>query len=205
MADNIDLTPQGGGGMCIGAFALQPADIIVTRASATMSKVIRWGTSSPVSHAMLYVGNDRVVEAIGEGVVERSVFAALDGDNLAVAYRHAGLTGSQAAQIVKFARSKIGAGYDTLGAASAGMTHPVAGWTVVAVGGVGLYLVVLAGGRSDRFFCSELVLQAYKQAGVPLTSMSPSKSSPERIVEATATGQLQYVGHLMTSEAVPAT
>lgn len=83
----IALTPAGGGGCCIGDAALRPADIIVSTTGAAVSGVIRVGTGSPVSHAALYAGNGEVIEAIGQGVVQRGLDKALADDLLAVAYR----------------------------------------------------------------------------------------------------------------------
>src|SRR6476620_6347967 len=56
----IPLDP-GIGGMSIGVDALQPADIIVSTARHAVSYAIRAGTLSAVSHAMLYVGDGRVI------------------------------------------------------------------------------------------------------------------------------------------------
>jgi hypothetical protein len=58
--------------------------------------------------------------------------------------------------------------------------------------------------RNDRFFCSQLVLQAYQEAGLPLTTVNPLLVSPadllhmrEGDVPSVKTEQaLQYVGHL---------
>ncbi len=52
--------------------------------------------------------------------------------------------------------------------------------------------------ENDSFFCSELVLAAYRDAGVPLTSTPPHWSSPGDIAELSWTGPLSYVGHLKT-------
>ena len=66
----IELDP-GVGGQCVGESALEAGDLIVSTTAARVSRGIRTATSSPVSHAMLYVGNGQVIEAIQEGVVER--------------------------------------------------------------------------------------------------------------------------------------
>ena len=68
-AFEIPLDP-GVGGMSIGVDALQPADIIVSTARHAVSYAIRAGTLSAISHAMLYVGNGKVIEAVGSGVRE---------------------------------------------------------------------------------------------------------------------------------------
>ncbi|HVE55176.1 MAG TPA: distant relative of cell wall-associated hydrolase, partial [Ramlibacter sp.] len=59
-------------------------------------------------------------------------------------------------------------------------------------------------GRNDRFFCSQFVLEAYKRAGLPLTTADPRLLTPgdllhmrEGDVPSVRSHQaLQYVGHL---------
>lgn len=70
---------------------------------------------------MIYIGHGMVVEAITDGVVRRPLADALRGPRLGVAYRHSGISESQAAQIVQCAtRQQLAkAGYDWLGAANA--------------------------------------------------------------------------------------
>jgi hypothetical protein len=48
----------------------------------------------------------------------------------------------------------------------------------------------------DKFYCSELVLEAYRLAGLPLIAGSPGTSDPNQIVQAYHNGTLEYVGHL---------
>jgi hypothetical protein len=59
-------------------------------------------------------------------------------------------------------------------------------------------------GRSDRFFCSQFVLEAYNRAGLPLTTADPRLLTPadllhmrEGDVPSVRSHQaLVYVGHL---------
>ena len=68
----------------------------------------------------------------------------------------------------------------------------------------GIALVQLGLGPNDRFFCSQLVLEAYKRAGLPLTDADPRLAAPvdllhmrEGDVPSVKTHQaLSYVGHL---------
>ena len=103
----IALDP-GIGGCSVGDLALQAADIIISTTGAIISGAIRIGTSSVVSHGALYCGSGSVIEAIGQGVVSRSIYDSLADDALAVAYRHPAVTSSIAAAIVAFASSHIG-------------------------------------------------------------------------------------------------
>jgi len=49
-----------------------------------------------VSHAMLYIGNGQVIEAVQGGVVVRSLQSALSDASLAVAYRSTDMDVGQA-------------------------------------------------------------------------------------------------------------
>jgi cell wall-associated NlpC family hydrolase len=198
MSTRIPLDP-GVGGRSIALAALQTADIIVSTTRAAVSGAIRFGTASEVSHAMLYAGNGRVIEAIGSGVVERNLSEAIADAQLAVAYRYQNL-GARGSAIVSFARRQVGSAYDTGGAALSGITHHRAAALSMASPLLGIILLTAAiTERRDRFFCSELVLQAYESAGVRLTPIASRAASPQRIIEAVASQELRYVGHLKTS------
>ena len=192
----IPLTPTSGGGQCIGTGALRPADIIVSTTAAGISRTIRFATSSVVSHAMLYAGNDNVIEAIGEGVVRRTLRLATSHATLAVAYRHRNVTADVGASIVRYAEQFIGRDYDAAGAAGAGIADN--GVICVAVGIVPC-LAARAGAFNSRddFYCSELVLEAFRLGGVPILDAAPSMSTPQHLVSAHSSGKLQYVGHVV--------
>jgi len=174
----IALDP-GVGGCSIGDSALQPADIIVSTTRATVSGVIRVGTRSVVSHATLYAGSGSVIEAIGQGVVSRSLEDALADDALAVAYRSPDLPSSVANAIIKYAAAQIGTPYSIAGAVLS--SDPIA--------------CRLAGPRPASFFCSQLVIRAYEQGGRPLTSIPAQCVTPDELATI-ATRALRYVGHL---------
>jgi cell wall-associated NlpC family hydrolase len=181
--------------MCIADSALAIGDIIVSTTSAIGSGVICMTTFSNVSHAMLYVGNGQVIEAIGNGVVERTLPTALGGATVAVAYRRSALTPNQAAAVVSFVRRQVGNGYDHTGAVGAGLrANPVlcivSGIVVCTAAHTGLLQ------RRERFYCSELVLEAFRQAAVPIVAHQPGVSTPQDIVTAYGSGTLEYVGHL---------
>lgn len=199
---NIPLTPTGGGGMCLADSALQPADIIVSTASGAVSGGIRLGTVSQVSHTALYAGEGKVIEAIGEGVVMRSLGASLNDHYLAVAYRVRGLQDLTATQIVNFMRSKLGRKYDTVGAAAAGSRGPIGGVVCVEVFGIIPCAAAQAGAfkSRDKFYCSQIVLEAYRRAGASFLDQNPNTSYPQDIVTAYSRGKLMYVGHLIAGK-----
>ncbi|RYY65355.1 MAG: distant relative of cell wall-associated hydrolase, partial [Comamonadaceae bacterium] len=68
----------------------------------------------------------------------------------------------------------------------------------------GLALVQLGVSRNDRFFCSQFVLEAFNQAGAPITAADPRWVSPADLLHMRegdvpsipAHQPLRYVGHL---------
>jgi cell wall-associated NlpC family hydrolase len=97
---------------------------------------------------------------------------------LAVAYRHPDVTPQIAQAVVAYASAQINKKYDLTGAALA----------------QGLICRV----RDDKqtaFFCSELVMEAFKQAGVPLGTMPSQCYTPGDVAEI-GIQRLIYVGHL---------
>lgn len=181
----IALDP-GVGGVCIDGSALQPADIIVSTTKAGLSLGIRMGTRSAVSHAALYVGNLEVIEAIGAGVVRRSLDAALADDVLAVAYRSPDMKPGIAQKILKYAADQR----------DARASYSIRG----AVLSTDKILCRIISPRPATFFCSQLVFEAYKQGGLPLTSMPSQCVTPQVAVEV-AIQRLVYVGHLLGNTA----
>lgn len=193
----IPLDP-GRGGRSIGLDALRPADIIVSTTDAAISQAIRAASGSSVSHAILYAGQGKVVEAIGEGVVERRLSQAVDDASLAVAYRRPNLNHEQAQRIVAFARQQVGKAYDTRGLAGHGL-YTIARGTWVRAG-------ILSDDDArlnteiqddDAFFCSELVMAAYAQGGDPLVRQPAHTASPDDLANLRLNGSLRYVGHLV--------
>lgn len=176
LSREIPLDP-GPGGRSIGPDALSTADLILSTTSAAVSRTIRIATASTVSHAALYIGGQQVIEAIGSGVTIRTLAAALADDTLAVAYRNPSMTPSIAAHIVASAGRFLGRSYSVAGAAAS------------------TDAILCRVNQSDSFFCSQLVLEAYRLGGLPL-STSPSQCVTPGDVVYIARHSLQYVGHL---------
>jgi cell wall-associated NlpC family hydrolase len=174
----IALDP-GVGGRSIPDTMLEPADVIVSTTSVPVSGVIRVGTLSVVSHAALYAGSGSVVEAIGQGVVSRSTTDSLSDDALAVAFRSPKMTLAIAANIIAFASKQIGLPYTVVGA-------------LLSIDQIKCRIV---GPRPGKFFCSQLVIESYRQGGLPLTTAPAQCVTPQDVVDI-ATNDLTYVGHL---------
>jgi hypothetical protein len=206
-SNDIPLDP-GNGGRSIGPDAMEPGDIIVMTGNAAVSRAIRLATDSKVSHAALYIGDGEVVEAIGSGVVRRSLAQSLHDANLAVALRRPGLSAAQRQQIVDFAVAQVGRSYDVNAifrhakitmlpsicrAMPAGAARTLCNTEALRVRlGVGEEM------NDNEFICNELVLRAYQEAGASLTGRHPELNDPQDIVEMQLDGRLHYVGHLLT-------
>jgi N-acetylmuramoyl-L-alanine amidase/cell wall-associated NlpC family hydrolase len=196
----IPLDP-GSGGRSIAADALRKGDLIVSTTPQVQSIGIRSVTQGPVSHALVYIGDGEVVEAIGRGVVRRSIQDALADDTLAVAFHYPNITDSQAQQVRDYAIQQVGKAYNFVGLVDpleAMMQHEECAklpneWLQQQC--AALRVKVPLGSGNDRFFCSQLVLEAYRQAGIPLTKDEPVWHSPDEIARL-GFKQLEYVGHL---------
>jgi hypothetical protein len=177
------------GGRSIGPEALLAGDIIVSTTPHINSTVVRFATQAPVSHAALYVGNpDCVVEALSQGVIEQTLAASLADGSLAVAFRVPGLTPEQAQLAANYAVSQVGKRYDYWEAFLAGVTQSSPSVAQA------LRLVDL-NNPDQKFFCSELVIEAFARAGHPLTTIRSDEVLPDAI---RALG-MEYVGHLKSS------
>lgn len=170
---------------------LVDADIILTSRSFADSKVsgiIKVGTLSPYSHAMLYAGNGLMVEAIGEGIVTRVVAEAIAGCDKRTVYRHSGATPDKQQRIIAFAMTKLGGKYAMPGVLS-GSGLAVVGYAPVALplmlGRTLTNAAMEAMGKKRSYFCSELVTDAYLSVGLALGiyGRTPSLMNPGDIGE----------------------
>lgn len=178
--------------------SLNVGDIILLTTNTIFSRVIRVQHDAPVSHAMVYVGLGKVVEAILDGVVLRSLSEAIEDATVAVALRDPRMTPKKAEQVSKFASDKVGRSYDKWGAVYMTLFRHICSdkkgedpercqrWVWIYLGTE----------TDDEWFCSELVLAAYKHAGIPLTTGEPHWASPGDIANLMLNRQLIYVGHL---------
>ncbi|MFN9478029.1 MAG: hypothetical protein ACK6C0_00840 [Betaproteobacteria bacterium] len=211
LIQNKSLTPVEGGRVALAADLL-PGDILLSASAGLVSVGIRALTVSPVSHAALYVGNGEVAEAVRSGVQLRRIEVVLAEESVVVALRHPALDATTAERIGEFARAAVGGRYDTVGVLLhapfslqrracelPGLTSFLREACLSA-----LATLQLGGGSNDRFFCSEFVLAAYAQAGLPITRERPHWVSPEDLLHMRAGDvsslpveqPLAYVGHL---------
>ncbi|RYY95036.1 MAG: distant relative of cell wall-associated hydrolase, partial [Comamonadaceae bacterium] len=105
----------GNGGTLVDATALEAGDILLTSVETLNSIGIRLGTFSPVSHAVLYLGDGQIAEAVGTGVRARSIGEVLDEEHMVVAFRPQGLLPAHAEKMRDWALTQVGTRYNTTG------------------------------------------------------------------------------------------
>jgi hypothetical protein len=167
----------------------------------------------------VYIGEQRIAEAVGQGIVVRSVDAMLADESVVVAFRHPRLTGEQGERIGAFALSKVGGSYNHVGVVLMAPFSlerrlcevPLVPEVVRDFCIRGVATIQLGASRNDRFFCSQFVLEAYRQAGLPITDADPRFISPADILHMREGDvpsvriheSLVYLGHLKTAPALP--
>lgn len=197
---------------------LQSGDILLTSVPTLASAGIRLMTFAPVSHAAVYIGDRQVVEAVRSGVRVRDIEETLAEEAVVLVLRYPELTAEQAALIKEYAVKKAGAGFNFLGITLGipfSINRRVCELPFVppavrdaCIRGMGV-LHQLAASES-QLFCSQLVLQAYRHAGVRITEADPRLISPADILHmregdvssVRIRKQLHQVGHLKYEQPV---
>lgn len=209
------LTPTDGGRL-VRPEELLAGDILLSADPGIASAGIRLLTTSPVSHAAIYVGNGEVAEALRGGVRLRGIDRVLKEETVVAAFRHPVLDEERAQRMSQFAREQVGKPYDFVGVV---MHAPFSlQRRVCELPGVPTLLreaclstlatLQLIHGGDDRFFCSQFVLESYRAVGLPITRARPHWVSPEDIMHMRAGDvsslpveqPLIYVGHLKFTE-----
>ena len=205
------LNPSNGGQL-IGKEAIQPGDILLSSANSLSSIGIRVLSVSPVSHASIYLGDAQVAEAVTSGIRVRSIDEFIAEEASIVAFRHPGIQSANLPPMRSFVDQHVGQKYNFMGIVlQAPFTLERRLCELPLVPGLvrdfcvrGVAAVQLGLGSQDKFFCSQFVLQAFNQAGLPLTDADPRLFAPtdllnmrEGDVSSVKIKQtLQYVGHL---------
>ena len=205
------ISPGNGGQIVLGD-ALRSGDILLSSSPNFISAAIRAFTVAPVSHAGLFIGNDTVVEAVGGGVRRQSVMEVLDDSAVVVALRHPRVEEPHANTIHLYALSQVGKPYNHFGIvlqAPFSLQRRICELPLLSerirdgcIRGIGA--IQFGAVSQDKFFCSQLVLEAYRQAGLPMTRADSRLVSPadllhmrEGDIPSIRIDQaLEYVGHL---------
>jgi hypothetical protein len=139
--------------------ALLPGDIILTTATASVSKTVRVATRSDISHALICAEDYSVIDATNEGVHSRNTQRLFFREECSVHVLRlqATISTTQLASVLSFVRSHIGTQYSVREAIR----------------------TVLGSQRewSKKQFCSRLVAQAFSSAGIELVR-DPHYCSP---------------------------
>jgi hypothetical protein len=205
------LNPSNGGQL-VNKDAMQAGDILLSSANSLSSLGIRVLSVSPVSHASIYLGDGQVAEAVTSGIRVRSIDEFIAEEASIVAFRHPGIQSANMPPMRSFVDQHVGQKYNFMGIVlQAPFTLERRVCELPLVPGLvrdycvrGVAAVQLGLGSQDKFFCSQFVLQAFNQAGLPLTDADPRLFAPtdllnmrEGDVSSVKIKQpLQYVGHL---------
>ncbi len=208
---NKEIAPNNGGSL-VSEAALKVGDILLTSTETIVSVGIQAASMAPVSHAALYVGDGLVIEAIGKGVRTRALDAVLKEEALVVAFRHPSLSAEASGLVKDFASQQIGRPYNHVGIVMHAAFSierklcelPLVPSLIRQACLTGLATIQMGAMRSDQFFCSQLVADAYKFAKAPLIDADPRFVSPSDLLhlregDVSAMSpkvRLVYVGHM---------
>ena len=191
---------------------LQAGDILFSAEPGIQSFSIRLANNTSVSHAFIYLGDGLIAEAIGSGVQIISLEQAMRQTTLLTAFRRPGLQAQEVEKIREFAYQEQGGRYNYFGIlkqSTYSITRHVCELPVVPrrtrhLCRNSLALIQITPFGSERFFCSQFVVEAFNRAGKPLTDTPPEWVSPADILHmregdvasVTPVNRLQYIGHL---------
>lgn len=141
---------------------LKKGDIIFSTTFDYISKGIRKFTNSDFSHVMLYVDNNSIIHANGDGVhaynTQRILF---DDKSHCIVYRlKDSISDEELSQVITYLRSLIGRPYSIIEAM--------------------LSKIYSGKLKSEKLFCSRLIAQAFSQVNINLVENS-NYCSPENI------------------------
>lgn len=144
---------------------LKPGDILVSTEEAGISKNIRDVTRAAYSHAALYVGDGKIIDATKAGVTKRDLSALTDPASRVGVIRVDQLTDKARDKVLATANKLVGKSYNYLG-----MVFGIVGELKPS-----LRLQRLLQGEPFKvtgstfgfgYFCSELVIKSYATAGI---------------------------------------
>ncbi len=167
---------------------LRPGDLLLSSNIGLTSVGIRVFSTSAVSHVALYIGQSEVAEAVGSGIQIVTLKEAMDHSDKIFALRMADLTDEEAEKIRIFAQEKAGSRYNYAGIiemASFMLTKQLCSLNPFSkefrqqcIKGMAAAQLSTPTGNESRYFCSEFVLEAYRQSGHPLTTVASNWVSP---------------------------
>lgn len=202
----------------IVAADVQAGDILFSAERGTNSMGVRIFNNASVSHAFIALDNDLVAESIGTGIRILPLTEAIKGSNLVAVYRHPDVVPADAAKMAAFAHSLNGSKYNYAGILKQAPFSvlrkvcelPVNPTMIRSFCLSSMATLMVSPFKSDRYFCSQFVVEAFNFAGKPLTQANPEWVNPndllhmreDDIPSIKSKVELTYVGHLQCSESV---
>lgn len=193
---------------------LKPGDLLFSSSLGVTSFGIRVFSTSSVSHVAIYLGDNNVAEATGDGVQIVSLKKAMKHSDKLFVFSP-GSYPQQATEITAFANKIKDSGYNYRGIVEfipfmvtrqmCSLNPFSEDFRQQCVSGLAkAQLSSVVEGDKKSWFCSEFVTDAFAKAGHPLTLaqsgwISPADLMHMRIGDVSAfkpETQLQYVGHL---------
>ncbi len=194
---------------------LLPGDLLFSSTVGLTSAGIRLFSVASVSHVAIYLGDNRVAEAIGSGVQIVTLTDVISHSDKLFVLRNQNLSDEQAVRLREFATLKQGVGYNFKGiikmvpfmvTSKLCSLNPFSReFRQQCVQGLARsQLGYDKPSDNERYFCSQFVVAAYQYAGQPLTLAEASWISPTDLLHmregdiatVAPVQQLQYIGHL---------
>jgi len=158
------------------ASQLEPADVFFSREPTAQSCLIQLASMSPVSHAFVYSGNNKIIQASGgTGVTEDPLSYLRAHGASCVVYRYRGISPFHRNAVVRYCRRAVGRDYDfILAALSPGHDVPMNHAELInrtnsshRSRNASLRARTFRD-LSDSMYCSQLVALAFESAGIPI-------------------------------------
>lgn len=177
---------------------IQAADILVTNSPTLQSRGIQGATCSSYSHAVLVLDAQFCIEATPQNGVSRlTITEALASSTKADLFRYRGITHFHAQKVCNAILQFEGKPYDFRGAVrsaiSSGCSYakPLIPATVLIE--VADDVLKDQNDHDSQFYCSELIVRAFENAGLYITTYPAHAVSPGGLVKS---DMLKFIGSL---------
>lgn len=197
---------------------VRPGDILFSAENGRNSLGVRLFNNASVSHAFVALNDNLIAESIGTGVRIITLDEAIEHSNLVAVYRHPDVVSADVAKMAAFAHSLNGSKYNYAGILKQAPFSvlrkvcelPVNPTMIRSFCLSSMATLVISPFKSDRYFCSQFVVEAFNFAGKPLTNANPEWVNPNDLLHMREDDipsikpqvELAYVGHLQCQQSV---